>query len=294
MYERILVPLDGSELAEGALPYVEEVAARLNSEVILFTVCVAGDCLERPMRAYLEKKAGELESLEIKASLLVAEGNVANEILDFAEKNNIGLIIISTHGRSGISRWALGSIANKVMQGSRIPILLIRSSKPEAVLAEKELQNILVPLDGSRFAEGVIPYVEGLAGGMNSEVTLLRVIEPIEHPSFARHAVEFDEGKYVKALMSTAERKAKRYLSKIERALRDEDVEVSSALLVGKPTQTILQYADDNSVSLIALATHGFSGITRWAYGSVASKIIEGSSMPILLVRPPLPSSSAK
>ena len=126
MYERILVPLDGSELAEGALPYVEEVAARLNSEVILFTVCVAGDCLERPMRAYLEKKAEELEPLGIKASLLVAEGNVANEILDFAEKNNIGLIIISTHGRSGISRWALGSVADKVLHCSVVPVMLFR------------------------------------------------------------------------------------------------------------------------------------------------------------------------
>ena len=90
--------------------------------------------------------------------------------------------------------------------------------------------------------------------------------------------------------MVRLEREVKRYLNKKEAALRNKGVKVSSASPVGKPTQMILQYAEDNSVSLIALASHGFSGITKWAYGSVASKIIECSSKPLLLVRPPLPS----
>jgi len=273
MYERILVPLDGSELAEGALPYAEGVAGRLHSEVILLTACELGYCLERPLRAYLEKRAGELQSLGIKASPLVVQGNAANEILDFAEKNDIGLIIISTYGCTGPSIWPLGSIANKVLQTSRIPVLLIRSTEPETVVLEKELRKILVTLDGSQFAEGIIPYVKGLTQGIGNEVILLRVIEPIEPSGWA-----------------TIERAAKRYLGKKESALRSKGVKVSSASLVGKPTQTILQYAEDNSVSLIALATHGFSGISKWAFGSVASKIIETSSKPVLLVRPPLPS----
>lgn len=272
MYERILVPLDGSELAEGALPYAEGVAGRLHSEVILLTACEPGYCLERPLRAYLEKRAGELQSLGIKASPLVVRGNAANEILDFAEKNDIGLIIISTYGCTGRSIWPLGSIATKVLQTSRIPVLLIRSTEPETVVLEKELRRILVTLDGSQFAEGIIPYVKGLTQGIGNEVILLKVIEPKEPPGWA-----------------TTERAAKRYLSKKESALRSKGVKVSSESLMGKPTQTILQYAEDNSVSLIALATHGFSGITKWAFGSVACKIVEGSSKPVLLVRPPLP-----
>ena len=124
---------------------------------------------------------------------------------------------------------------------------------------------------------------------MGSEVLLLRVIEPIEFPYITVYATEADWEKYVKDLMAKEERAAKRYLSKKESALRNKGVKVVSASLRGKPAQTILQYAEDNSVSLITLATHGFSGITRWVYDSVASKIIEGSSKPVLLVRPPLP-----
>ncbi len=249
-----------------------------------------GDCLERPLRAYLEKRAGELQSLGIKASQLVTQGNPADEILDFAEKNDIGLIIISTHGRTGISHWALGSIASKVLQRSRIPVLLIRSTESEAVVSEKELRKILLPLDGSQFAEAIIPCVEGLAEGMDSEVMLLKVVEPTEPPRWATSGAWPE---WEKDFIAKMEKEAKHYLSERESALRNKGMKVGSASLLGKPTQTILQYAEDNSVSLIALATHGFSGITKWAYGSVASRIIEGSSKPVLLMRPPPPISGA-
>ena len=289
MYERILVPLDGSELAEGALPYAEGVAIGLHREVILFTACAVGDCLERPLRAYLEKRAKELQSLGVKASTLIVQGNVADEILDFAEKNDISLIIISTHGRTGISRWPLGSISNKVMQKSDIPVLLIRSRDLETVVLEKKLRKLLVLLDGSQFAESVIPYAVSLVEGIESEVILLRVSEPVQLPAVTLYARGFDKEKKEKELTARVEKEARRYLSEKESALRDKGVKVSSTTLLGKPSETILRYAEDNSVSLIALATHGFSGMTKWAYGSVAYKIIEGSSKPVLLIRPLLP-----
>ncbi len=290
MYKRILVPLDGSGLAERALPYAEGVAIRLHSEVILLTVCALGGWLERPMKAYLEKRAGELSSLGIKASPLVVQGNAADEILDFAEKNDIDLIIISAYGHTGPGIWPLGSITSKILQKSCIPLLLIRSRELEAVLREKELRKILVPLDGSQFAESIVPYVEDLTEGIDNEVILIRVTEQAQIPDVVRYTAGFDGKKYEEEITAKAEKKAKSYLSKKESALRNKGVKVSSASLLGMPAQTILQYAEDNSVSLIALSTHGFSGITKWAYGSVASKIIESSSKPVLLVRPPLPS----
>ena len=192
MYERILVPLDGSELAEGTLPYVEGLARRLNSEVILFTSCAPGAYMERPLRAYLEKRAGELQTLGVRASPLVVRGNAANEILDFSERNDIGMIIISTHGLTGVSIWPLGSIANKILQRSRVPVLLIRSKESGAVIYDKELNRLLVPLDGSRFAEGVIPYVKGLVQGIESEVILLRVVEPVKLPEVGGYPARFN------------------------------------------------------------------------------------------------------
>lgn len=292
MYESILVPLDGSELAEGALPYAEAIATRLKSEVLLLTACTAGDCLERPLRAYLDKKAEEFSSSGIRASSLVVQGDAADVILNSAEKNSVGLIIISTHGLSGISRWALGNIANKVLQKSHIPTLLIKASEAATTPAENKLRSILVSLDGSRFAEAIIPCVEALAQGMESEVTLLRIVEQIRLPRLDAYGHWVDLEKYEKDLSAEAESEAKHYLSEKESALRQKGVNVSSTSLLGDPSHTILQYAEDKSVSLIAVSTHGFSGITRWAYGSVASRIVEGSSKPVLVVRPPLPPSN--
>jgi len=290
MYEKILVPLDGSEVAEQAMPYVERLARKLKSEVILMTVCLPGDPLERALAEYIERRAEKIQSLGVKTRSLCIEGDPAASIINFAEKNKIGLIVISTHGHGGISNWPLGSIAGKVVQRSNIPVFLVRSSQPGKAPADDKLEKILITLDGSVFSETIIPYAEKLAKSMNCEVTLLRVIEQAKLPQLAAY---IDREKYEKDFMAMMEREAERYLDKKETALAGKGVKVNSAFLIGKPVETILQYSEKKSVNLIALTTHGFSGITKWAYGSVASKIIEGSPKPVLLVRPPLPTLKA-
>lgn len=286
MYKRILVPLDGSELAEGALPYVEELAKRFKSEAILLTVHTLGDYLELPLRAYLEKKARELDAAGVKASTMLIEGNAAVEILDFAGKSKVDLIVISAHGHSGFSDWALGGIAYKVLQRSHLPIILIRSQGLQEAAAQKGAQRILVPLDGSKLAEGVIPHIEGLAKGAKDEVFLLRVTEPIKTPHFVVHSGGFDWERYEKELLAQVENEAKHYLDRREKALSRKRLKVTSVSLVGKPTPAILKFAGDNAINLIALSSYGLSGITKWVFGSVASKVIHNSSQSILLIRP--------
>jgi nucleotide-binding universal stress UspA family protein len=286
MYERILVPLDGSKLAEQAIPYAEWLARKFNSEVIVITVCLGGDPLERTLKEYIERRAEKIQPRGIKARSACIEGEPAASIIDFAGENDVSLIAISTHGRTGVSQWLLGSIANKVVQRSHIPVFLVRSSQPAKTPADKELRRILLTLDGSQFSEAIIPYVEKLAKVTGSEVTLLRVVEPAKLPQLAAYA---GREKYEKDFIDKLKKEAKRYLDKKKAALARKGIKVNSALLEGNADETILQYAEDKSVNLIALTTHGFSGITKWAYGSVASRIIEGSSKPTLLVRPPLP-----
>lgn len=288
MFQKILVPLDGSELAEQAVPYVEWLAKKLNSEVILITVCLPGAPLERALTEYIERRAERLQSLKIKTRSVCIEGEPAASIIDFAGKNDVSLIVISTHGRTGIGHWPLGSIASKIVQRSHIPVFLIKSGHPAAADTDKKLHKILVPLDGSQFAEAIIPYVESLAKTICSEVVLARIIEPVRLPHLAAYR---EREKYEQEYTARLEREAKRYLTKKRAPLRARDIKVSSALQQGKPAETIIQYAEDKSVNLIALTTHGFSGISKWAYGSVASRIIEGSTKPVLLVRPPLPPS---
>ncbi len=292
MYERLLVPLDGSLLAENVLPYVEELARRLDSEVILLTACAPSEPLDRPLRAYLDRRVGELQSLGLKASALIVHGDPAEEILTFAEQNAIGLIAMSAYGRSGISRWNLGSIASKVLQKSSAPVLLTRASSLEEALSERQMQRILVPLDGSPLAEQALPYVESLVRGSDSEIILLRVLETLEIPgyveAFVEDALEMKEGKDWKQRREQERQEAaKAYLSQLEEEIKGRGTKAREAVQVGKAAESILQYAEANSVSLIALSTHGRSGITRWVYGSVAARVIEGSTKPILLLRLP-------
>jgi len=290
MYERLLVPLDGSLQAENVLPYVEELARRLGSEVILLTACRPNEPLDRPLRAYLERRASELQSLEVKASALVVQGDPAEEILTFSEQNDIGLIAISAYGRSSSGRWNLGSVANKVLQRAHVPILLTRASSLDEALSQREMSRVLVPLDGSPLAERVLPYVEGLAKGADSEVILLRVLDPFVLPgyveAFVESVLEAEERKdWKQKREQERQEEAKAYLSRLGDELRGKGLKVAEVLKVGEAAEGILEYAEANSASLIVLSSHGRSGITRWVYGSVAAKVIEGSTKPIFLLR---------
>lgn len=229
----------------------------------------------------------------MRTSTIVAQGNAAVEILSFAEKNRTDLILISTHGRSGTGDWTLGSIANKVLQRAHVPILLVRSHELEARTANKAPWRILVLLDGSDCAERVIPHVEGLAKETDNEVFLLRITEPLTTPHFVVHSGGFDWEKYEKDVLARLETEAKHYLGKREHSLQRKGVKATSVSLVGRPARTILQYAEDDAIDLIALSSHGLSGVTKWVFGSVDSKIIQHSSQSILLVRPPLSVSEA-
>jgi nucleotide-binding universal stress UspA family protein len=287
MYEKILVPLDGSEMAEWALPYVEGLAKNYKSEVTLVTACTPGAGLERPFAVYLSKIADELYTKGLEISSLCIYGDAAAEILNFADKNDVNLIIMSAYGKSGPGIWAMGSIASKVVQRSNIPVLLIRTGSKDDAVKEKDFKKVMLPLDGSEFSEAVIPYAESLAEKMKSELIVARVIEPIQLPRITYRETEVDIEKHEKKLMDTAERKVGEYLSKLVESLKEKGINAKMVSLQGRPADTILGYSENNDISLIVMATHGYSGISKWAYGSVASRIIEGSKKPLLVVRPP-------
>lgn len=288
MCERILAPLDGSGLAERSLAYAEALARRPTSEVILFTVCKPGEALERPFTAYLEKKASELQASGIRARFSIAKGNDAgDEILRAAEREKVDLIALSSHGRSGYKNWAMGKVTTEVLQRSRTPVFLVHSLDPEVEPVPGGFKKILALLDGSKFAEEILPHVQGLAKANQGQVILLRVIEPGGIPQTAAEPV--DPTERGARLTTGTEKVVQWYLKEKQLDMERQGCTVSSVILTGKPAQTILQYSEENPVDLIAMATHGVSGIAKWAYGSVASRIIENSPKPVLLIRPPLP-----
>ena len=306
MYKRMLVPLDGSELAEVVLPYAKELAGRLDLDIVFLHVCSAHESESLAMhRAYVERAAeiARLQSREVQAKTgiqpgakevetrgEVVVGHPAEEIVRYADESDIDLILMTTHGRSGIRRWVMGSVADKVLRASRVPIWLVRAGIPEQIVHDKWPQRtILVPLDGSGLGESVLPHVEALAKQRGVElvdVVLLRVCEPPVIPSDYPADMPLSWEEHVKQITDHVKQVAEQYLAGVEKRLTDAGLRVRSEVLMGKPADEIIDYADKDPFNLIVMATHGFSGLTRWEYGNVANKVLHGVSSPIFLVRP--------
>ena len=303
-YTRMLVPLDGSELAEGVLPYARAFAGRLGLDMTLLHVCTAQERefvevhrdyigrvaeMARHQTAQDRGKAGVPPgggAAGVQAELTI--GHPAEEIIRYADENNFDLIFMATHGRSGIGRWALGSVAEKVLRASKVPVLLIRAGIAGTIASEEwPGRTILVPLDGSPLAESVLPHVTTLAkqgGAELVDVALLAVCEPMISPPFSPVAVATPEG--VEADLVRCKQIGEGYLAAIGERLRGGGLRVRSEVLMGKAADAIVDYASSTPSALIAMATHGRSGLSRWVYGSVASKILLGASSPVFLVRP--------
>lgn len=291
-YKKILVPLDGSELAEKALPYTNTIAKIKNSEVVLFAVSITtpGSRRARLLKTYIDVNAKSLKTKGIKVSAAVAYGDVAEEIIEYANKNKVDLIVISTHGYSGIKRWILGSVTQKVLYGTCTPVLLIKSKSPE--IPKVEFKKILLPIDGSSFSEATFPHVESLTRDTNAEVILIQVSEPPVVPSYGNRPINPTWEKYRDTLWTESQKQASEYLEEVKSNLSKRGIKIKSQVIEGKIGETahnIMQLARKKNVDLIVIATHGRTGISRWVYGSVATRIVEESVQPVLLIRPDTP-----
>lgn len=294
MYNKMLVPLDGSRLSEVVFPYAKDLAARLGLDIILLHVHSPKESEVMPLhQAYIEYKAqvikrqlrdwqkkigGGLEAKKLEVRGELTTGYSPEEIICYAEKNNVDLILMATHGRSGVRRWVLGSVADKVLCVSSIPIWLIRASAPERVTYDKwPRKTLLVPLDGSVLAEKVLPHVEILAkqpGKPTVDVVLFRVIE---HPTTS--------GQYFRNIPENRE-EIEQYLANIVTRLKNAKIKVKSKISSGDPAEQIVDYGRKNPFSIIVMSTHGHSGVSRWFYGSVATRVLEHAANPIFLARP--------
>jgi len=303
MYKKILVPLDGSKLSEAVFPYAKELAGRMDLDIVFLHVCSPEESELLPMhRVYIERAAEivKRQSQEVRkrtgiqtgvktieAQVEMAVGHPAEEILNYADNHDIDLICMATHGRSGIRRWALGSVADKVLQASKVPVWLVRVGVPEEIAYDKwPRRTILVPLDGSELAEAVLPHVKAVVKQRDSglvDVVLLRVCE---QPLITADYPFSDWEKHVKQMADYFQQEAQNYLSGWEKRLKGDGIKVRSEVSIGRPSDEIIKYASISPFTLIVMATHGRSGLGRWAFGNVADRVLHGVSNPILLVRP--------
>jgi nucleotide-binding universal stress UspA family protein len=290
MLKTILVPLDGSPLAERALTYAAVLARRSEASIVLVEAVRAHTVpgvdpsdaqieVTNHAEAYLTAAAGRLTADGITTESHVYYNSPVHAILDAAARQRADLIVMSTHGRGGLSRMLYGSVADQILRRATVPVLLVPSIVEHAWPAEGPL-SLLVPLDGSDLATEALKSAELLTESFGSRLTLLRVVQPVPHPlSGDGYAyVPFDEDAEVA--------EAKRYLDEQAARLAEAGVRVNADVAVGDPARAIGEIAREQDVDVVVMATHGHGGLSRLILGSVATATLRHTTAPLLLVRP--------
>jgi len=294
MYKTMLVLLDGSELAELVLEYAQELSGRLHINLELLHVCDPHEAEQLPMRrAYMEHMAevmctkaqevssqygGEALSECIRAQGNVVVGDPAEEILKYAHAGDVDLVMLSTHGRSGIGSWDLGGVASKVIHALHTPIWLVPSElREEVILDTLPRRTLVVPLSGSKQSETVIPHAVAVARqrGGESELVFLYVDDP-DYIVVSRSALQDREEHRARM---------KAYLDGVAESVRDDGLAARGEILIGNPAATIIEFLKDNPAQLIAMATRGRRGLSRMVFGSVTENVVHlVKKTPMLLV----------
>ena len=297
MYTNILVPLDGSTIAESVLPYARAFAAALGFPVHLLEV-IDPDTLvpsvpgEKGPSHNIGTGAREHNGdylREIAASFAYPEalsssvriGKPAEVLIEAARTHRDTLIAMSTHGRSGIRRWLLGSVAEKVLHGADNDVLLIRAREQTEIKRTAQLERLVVPLDGSGLAEKALPCAAELAKRMNLELMLLRV--------YLMPGVAYPTGNYApdwKLLDQEMRETASAYLEEKIKEFQNQGLKrVSFKVLEGSAAEKIIEVARESAECLIAMSTHGASGVGRWVLGSITERVVRHADRPVLVVR---------
>jgi len=297
MFEHILVPLDGSALAECVLPHTVALSQALGGRVTLLRVAESSGTAaptvdaygwhihKAEASAYLDAVSARLQrETGLETRTVVQEGRAAESILKFAAGEGVDLIVLSSHGRSGLSRWNISSIVQKIVWQAYLPVMIVRAYQPlPADLSEFRYRKLMVPLDGSLRAEYVLPLAVTLARFHRAELLLTHVVA---RPYLACTATpEAEDLALAEQLTERNRRVASRYLEE-HRARLAAEVEVRSRLVVSEDVATALhEVVEEEGVDLIVLCAHGHSARTRWPYGNIVASFITYGTTPLLIVQ---------
>ncbi len=310
----ILAPLDGTDVAAGILPYVSEVARRGNAPLLLLGVVDPAaihyppGTVERPAGASsesgtvgtlyrdqiedaatanvtdeLEGVAAGLRGKGITVGVRACIGSPAEEILRVAEDEGCGIIAMSTHGRNAIARGILGSVTDKVVHASTLPVLTVTPERAKRYGSEDgaSLSTVMVPLDGSELSERALPFAVQLARALSMDLLLVRAVS-LDSPSsaYGGHVGHAD----IHARVAPA---ATEYLDGVAERLKGQGVRARFKVLRGSAPHALLDFAQETPNDLIVMTTHGRSGITRWLMGSVGEAMVRASGDPVLIIPNP-------
>lgn len=299
MYQTIMVPLDGSRYAEAAVPLARAIAERAGAELHLVMAhhSVVPGGIPEGFSVYAEKsREVEQEYLKgaphrlvpgeiVRTSTTFLDGPVAEALTNFATDRQPDLVVMTTHGRGAFSRFWVGSVADQLIRSLPMPMLLVRPDPDDTSAGPAPVpERIAVAVDRSGFGEAVIEPAAELGSLFGAELMLLHIVHhpmPIAEPPVP-YLVGFDEG-----LSKELESQAETYLGALAGALREDGLPVVTKIAAGGDTaSSILGLVEEAEAGMIALATHGESGVRRLLLGSVADKVMRGASVPVLMCRP--------
>lgn len=294
MYKRILLPLDGSSLAECVLPHARTIAHTMGAEIILTHVLeqenesareggldpLAWHLRKAEAETYLEEVRGSLSHIPVRTALL--QGPAAATLVEFSKERQVDLIILSSHGSSGLSGWNVGSVAQKIIYRAKTSLMIIPAYREaETDVEEMKYRRLLVPLDGSQRAECVLPFVNALSRDEEAKTTLLHVCVKPEMPR--RSPLTPEEVALADQVMESNRVEAQRYLEDV-RAQLDCPAEYR-VLQVDDLIAALHEEAENLSCDLVVLSAHGYSGDTHRPFGSVVTSFIAYGSQPLLIVQ---------
>ncbi len=296
MFNRILLPMDRSPLAECVLPHTAAVARAFESQVTLVHVMDpphranwrrAVDPLNwRIRKAEAESYLGDLVLRLQKAGLAsekqILEGSAAERIVEFSHKNNVPLIMLSSHGQSGLSGWNVSSVVQKIILRAHTSIMIVRAYQPASTdVTGLRYHRLLVPMDGSQRAECILPVVATLARAHEAQILLVHVAR---RPEMPRRTPPTDEDvELADRIVERNRTEAIQYLDQLRSRLSGD---IQARVLVSDHvTATLHELVDQEKLDLVLLTAHGYSALTRWPYGSVVSSFITYGTTPLLIVQ---------
>ncbi len=299
MYRTVLVPLDGTPLAERALPLANTVARAAGARVILLRAVETqpapgidvgvGPSAERELREaeeYLSEVARRLPGLGI-VETAVFRGDATDAVLEETRVRRVDLLVMATRARSGLDRLVHGSVAEAVLARTPVPVLLVRGDDGVVAPQMATRPRLIVPLDGSSFSEEVLPIAAEMATRLGAEIVLTQCVPAPDRPRRPGdgHVVAHSDQR-----VDALETRARDYLHGVAARLASTHGvgPVRIDVRVGLPAESIAQAASEHDAMLVVMATHGRNGLARMLMGSVADAVLHHGQVPLLLVRPAL------
>jgi nucleotide-binding universal stress UspA family protein len=302
MFDPILVPLDGSQLAECVLPHTVAIARSFDSEITLLRILEKNQAgvsaqlfdllnwqINKTKAAlYLETIKVRLQTSGLQTRAMVLEGLVAEGITEYAQNQGMKLIILSSHGRHGLTQWGISSITQKIILSAQTSLLIIRADQRYTQAAESSeipmYQRVLVPLDGSQRAENVLPIITQLSHFHKSQIHLVQVVQT---PEMARQLPPAREDIDLSTQVVARNREeAGHYLEQLKSRSYPEGITVQTHLITSDNAAVALhQLEEQENIDMVALSAHGYSGNHQWPYGSMVNNFIMYGKVPLLIVQ---------